>query len=168
MWSVCGGKRCCTMRRAWLMFHVIVVMVLFWGSTMESSMMYAELAMCFGRYRSIHRGARLVLVNRRLEIRQFAGVTSRKMMSSVRTWLLWEGRKATGQNDKIKLSKVYWLMTVTTVNTVFNILKILHLFNITQWKDSVRGKHSTSIKDSLYLLSNCQAVEQYFQIIVWG
>lgn len=41
--------RCATMRRAWLMFHVTVVMVLFWGSTMESSMMYAELAMCFGR-----------------------------------------------------------------------------------------------------------------------
>lgn len=41
--------RCATMRRAWLMFHVNVVMVLFWGSTMESSMMYAELAMCFGR-----------------------------------------------------------------------------------------------------------------------
>lgn len=41
--------RCGTMRRAWLMFHVNVVMVLFWGSTMESSIMYAELAMCFGR-----------------------------------------------------------------------------------------------------------------------
>lgn len=55
---------------------------------MESSIMYAELAMCFGRYRSIQRGARLVLVNKRLEIRQLAGVTSRKIMSSVKTWLL--------------------------------------------------------------------------------
>lgn len=42
-------KHCPTMRRAWLMFHVSVVMVLFWGSTIESSMMYAELAMCLGR-----------------------------------------------------------------------------------------------------------------------
>lgn len=83
-----GLKHEGTISRAWLMFHVNVVMVLFWGSTMESSIMYAELAMCFGRYRSIQRGARLVLVNRRLETRQLVGVTSRKMMSSVKTWLL--------------------------------------------------------------------------------
>lgn len=91
--GVCGNERCCTMRRAWLMFHVSVVMVLFWGSTIESSMMYAELAICFGRYRSIQRGPRLVLVNRRLDMRQLVGVTSRKIMSSVKTWLLWEKSK---------------------------------------------------------------------------
>ena len=98
MLSVWGSNCCGTMRRAWLMFHVSVVMVLFWGSTIESSMMYAELAMCFGRYRSIQRGARLVLVNRRLEMRQLVGVTSRKMMSSVKTWLLWE-KKTEINND---------------------------------------------------------------------
>lgn len=76
-------------RRAWVMFHVSVVMVRFWGSTMESSIMYAKLDIFFGRYLSIHRGARLVLVKRRLEIRQFDGVTSRKIMSSVKTWLLY-------------------------------------------------------------------------------
>ena len=67
------------------MFHETVVMVLVIGSTMESSMMYADLAMCTGRYFSAHLGARLVLVNSRLEIRQLPGVTSRKIMSSVRT-----------------------------------------------------------------------------------
>lgn len=97
-----------TMRRAWLMFHVSVVMVLFWGSTMESSMMYAELAMCFGRYRSIQRGARLVLVKRRLEIRQLAGVTSLKIMSSVKTWLLWgiKRRRCSGQINTRGVNKL--------------------------------------------------------------
>lgn len=86
--NLCETGRGITITRAWLMFQVSVVMVLPSGSTTESSMMYAFCAMWAGRNFSAQRGALLVLVRRRLEIRRLSGVTSRKMMSSVKTWLL--------------------------------------------------------------------------------
>ena len=88
---------------------------------MESSMMYAELAICFGRYRSIQRGARLVLVNRRLEMRQLDGVTSRKIMSSVNTWLLGERGKCYGiLNLCVGMQLLYVFIINTAVDYVFS------------------------------------------------
>lgn len=141
-WVNKQSRRWVTMRRAWLMFHVSVVMVLFWGSTIESSMMYAELAICFGRYRSIQRGDRLVLVNRRLEMRQLVGVTSRKMMSSVKTWLLWEK-----EENCLSVFFLYWIIPINLYNVnecvLLSHIKFVIVLNI-QW-DKIAIRNKTSI-----------------------